>query len=299
MDQIRAFDQKITPNTPSSVANSPSVLNDSAASTTTGHPKLSKATSFSFSMDSSTSSSVVLNTSGIVHDEWAETSYLGMNILMNILSSPNTEVCAQASAKINTILHSRHVISMEEACYLIASVEHVISETVSNNDDQHYAFLIPIMKSLIEKSHSILQLSVQVPNMPSFSLNTSLNFYEDFKQYCQSPEWRSFVQKHVQPFKEQYLAMTIIPCQMNMKLWWNTCHEALMVAVHRRNRSMGECKIKFEDQIYSGWKEREKTELTRYQNYLLHIKKSNLNMRKSLHTMLRFFNSDFGAWSEK
>jgi len=48
------------------------------------------------------------------------------------------------------------------------------------------------------------------------------------------------------PLKEQYLAMTINPCQMNMKIWWNNCYEILMISIHKRNRIMGESKIKFE-----------------------------------------------------
>lgn len=68
----------------------------------------------------------LLNTYGIIHDEWAETSYLGMNILMNALASSNLEICAQASAKINTILHNRSITSLEEASYFIATVEKVM-----------------------------------------------------------------------------------------------------------------------------------------------------------------------------
>jgi hypothetical protein len=67
--------------------------------------------------------SLLLSSYGILHDEWSETSYLGMNILINLISSSDIEVCAQASAKINTILHNRNLQSVEESCYLIASIE--------------------------------------------------------------------------------------------------------------------------------------------------------------------------------
>ena len=33
---------------------------------------------------------------------------------------------------------------------------------------------------------------------------------------------------------------------MNMKIWWNTCYEVLMVSIHKRNRVLGEAKIRFE-----------------------------------------------------
>jgi hypothetical protein len=92
-------------------------------------------------------------------------------------------------------------------------------------------------------------MNVQVPNIPISSLTTSATFYDDFKSYCKSDEWRIFIQKHVTPIKEQYLAMTISPCQMNMNIWWNACNELLMFSIHKRNRILGESKIKFEVRI--------------------------------------------------
>lgn len=139
-------------------------------------------------------------------------------------------------------------------------------------------------------------MNVQVPNIP-FS-NVSPTFYEDFKEYCKTDEWRIFIQKQVIPLKEQYLAMTINPCQMNMKIWWNMCYELLMVSIHKRNRILGESKIKFEDTIFNEWKQREKQEMSRYQNYLIQLKRNNLAMRKQLHSSLRFFTSEMGAWNE-
>jgi hypothetical protein len=94
------------------------------------------------------------------------------------------------------------------------------------------------------------------------------------------------------------LAMTTNPCQMNMKIWWNMCYETLMVSIHKRNRILGESKIKFEDSIYNSWKEREKQENLRYQNYLIQLKRNNLAMRKQLHTSLKFLTGERGAWNE-
>ena len=56
-----------------------------------------------------------------------------MNILVNVLASQNIEICAQASAKINTILHSRPIVNLEEACYLIASVEKVMYDSLNDS----------------------------------------------------------------------------------------------------------------------------------------------------------------------
>jgi hypothetical protein len=170
------------------------------------------------------------------------TGFLGTNILVNCIASPNMEVCAQAAAKLNAIIHDCTVSSGDEACYLISSVERIMCGCLA--DESHYAFLIPIMKGLIEKYYRLLRMNIQVPNIPLN--NATETFYEDFKEYCRCDEWRIFMGKHVSPMREQYLAMTLNPSQMNMKIWRNTCSEMLMVSVHRRNRVLGESKIKFE-----------------------------------------------------
>ena len=237
-----------------------------------------------------------LGSYGIIHDDSAETSYLGMNILINALSSYNIEICAQVSAKINTIIHSKSALGVEEACYIIASVDKVISECILNNDDQHYAFLIPILKSLIDKSHNLLQMTVHVPNIPCSTISPT--FYEDFKEFCKTDEWRCFVSNKVMPLKEQYLAMTVTPCQMNMEIMWNSCYESSMMSIHKRNRILGESKIKFEDTIFNKWKQRKNEETLRYNNYLLELKRNNLSMRKQLHIELKYLTSEIGPWNE-
>ncbi|CAF0785781.1 unnamed protein product [Brachionus calyciflorus] len=292
LDQMRAFDYKTQSNT--SVLSSPiqtqSTIRNSSFNDSKSNLDTSKTSSQSATMFSS-----VLGSYGIVHDEYAETNYLGMNILVNVLASQNIEICAQASAKINTILHSRNSLNTEEACYLIASVERVMNESLNENDEQHYAFLIPIMKCLIEKCYNLIQMNVQVPNIPH---NITPSFYDDFKEYCKTDEWRIFIRNQVQPLKDQYMAMTINPCQMNMEIVWNQCHESTMISIHKRNRLLGECKIKFEDTIYSKWKQREKDETLRYNNYLLQLKRSNLTMRKQLHNVLKYLTSEIGPWNE-
>ena len=152
------------------------------------------------------------------------------------------------------------------------------------------------MKTLLEKTHSIMQMNVQVPNIPAFSAAPS--FYEDYKEYCKCDEWRIFIQKQVTPLRDQYMAMTVNPCQMNMKIWWSMCNETLMVSIHKRMRSLGEAKIKFEDTIFNAWKEREKIENQRYQTYLILLKRTNLGMRKQWHTTLKYLSGERGPWND-
>ena len=133
LDQMRAFDSKAHPNSSITTLSSPS---SSFQASSFNESRTSSASDMSRSSQSVSSPSMlssVLGSYGIVHDEWAETCYLGMNILVNALSSTNIEICAQASAKINTILHSRSIVNCEEACFLIASVEKVMYESLKES----------------------------------------------------------------------------------------------------------------------------------------------------------------------
>ena len=146
LDQMRAFDQKF----PVFNQHSPIVHKDSTSSspknTCSANLSSLKETKSSIgSIDSSPSkTSSLLNSYGIVHDEWTETSYLGMNVLINVISSQDIEICAQACAKINTILYNKQIQNVEEACYLIASVEKVMYERVNESKTLFFlTFLFP------------------------------------------------------------------------------------------------------------------------------------------------------------
>jgi len=170
-DQMRAFDFPKYPSTTTSVKTPLSSTSDYSS-----NRKTSVYTQWHLAQPTAVTivSQALLNSYGIIHDEWNETSYLGMNILLNVISSNDfLDICAQTSAKINTILHSKQIQNYEEACYLIANIDRVINEKLKDNDDandQYYAFLIPIMKCLIEKCYNLLQMNVQVPNITSYKL---------------------------------------------------------------------------------------------------------------------------------
>jgi hypothetical protein len=127
LDQMRTFDKfhyhlsQSNPSYSKKDSQSSLINNDG----TGGNNAVSRKTSVS-STSSTSSAQSLINSYGIIHDEWSETSYLGMNILLSFINSLEIEICAQASAKINTILHNRPIQNYEEACYLIASVEKVM-----------------------------------------------------------------------------------------------------------------------------------------------------------------------------
>ena len=76
----------------------------------------------------------------------------------------------------------------------------IIHQALDTED--HYSFLIPIMKALLEKCKTTFNLQVQIP-----ALNLRLSgpdFFNHFKEYCQSEEWNYFLEKKVAPLSDQY-----------------------------------------------------------------------------------------------
>ena len=81
----------------------------------------------------------MVSTQGVMHSDGdiGETSYLAMNILVNLLSNANSEICAQAAAKINAVLHNKPVVNFEEACYLLANIDAVVIEHLNNGNESN------------------------------------------------------------------------------------------------------------------------------------------------------------------
>lgn len=69
----------------------------------------------------------------------------------------------------------------------------LIENTVG--DTEGYSFLMPVLKALLEKSHKILNLSVQVPDLPPTASGPV--FFNDFQMYITTQQWCSFIKKKV------------------------------------------------------------------------------------------------------
>jgi hypothetical protein len=184
----------------------------------------------------------------VSHDEhWTETSLTGLNILLTLLAHSNVTYCGQASVRIHSLLHSRPLNGREEAAYLLSNVNRIFSSLSQNEDSEHFAFLLPIMKTIIDKSYEILQMNVQIPNVPLHkATSTALDDFRQYSSSADSQEWQMFIQRHIEPLAEHYRSMSIRPFHMNMKIWWNNCHEMMMIGIHKRNRQTGEEKLKFQ-----------------------------------------------------
>jgi hypothetical protein len=168
-------------------------------------------------------------------EHWTETSLTGLNVLLTLLAHSNPTYCGQASVRIHSLLHSRPLNGREEAAYLLSNVNKIFSSISQNEDCEQYVYLLPIMKTIIYKSYEILQMNVQIPNVPLHkATSTALDDFRQYSSSSNSQEWQMFIQRHIEPL------------HMNMKIWWNNCHELMMIGIHKRNRQIGEEKLKFQ-----------------------------------------------------
>lgn len=117
-----------------------------------------------------------------------------------------------ATAKLNGILQMKTVESQDEACFLLGRVECILQRSLSEQkekdgrrkddeldekrrEEEKYAFLVPLLRTLLSKVHKLLYMELHLPSLPN--CNGSPSFFEDFQLYCNSPEWRVYLDKYV------------------------------------------------------------------------------------------------------
>nr|XP_023422800.1 LOW QUALITY PROTEIN: neurobeachin-like protein 1 [Cavia porcellus] len=174
---------------------------------------------------------------------WVKLSQIQIQLLLGFIESGNLQVCAVASARLNTLLQTKVIESQEEACYILGKLEHVLSQSIKEQTET-YSFLIPLVRTLVSKIYELLFMNLHLPSLP-FS-NGSSSFFEDFQEYCRSHEWQVYIEKYIVPYMKQYETHTFYDGHENMALYWKNCYESLMVNMHKRDREGGESKLKFQ-----------------------------------------------------
>ena len=71
---------------------------------------------------------------------------------------------------------------------------YTLNITGTGHEDQ-YNFLMPVMKALVDKTRGLLDMDALLPQLPTTFMSPT--FYDDFKVYSQSSEWRNFMEKMV------------------------------------------------------------------------------------------------------
>uniref|UniRef100_A0A667II89 Neurobeachin like 1 n=1 Tax=Lynx canadensis TaxID=61383 RepID=A0A667II89_LYNCA len=205
------------------------------------------------------------------------------------------QVCAMASAKLNTLLQTKVIENQDEACYILGKLEHVLSQSIKEQTEI-YSFLIPLIRTLVSKIYELLFMNLHLPSLPF--TNGSSSFFEDFQEYCSSNEWQVYIEKYIVPYMKQYETLTFYGGHENMALYWKDCYEALMVNMHKRDREGGESKLKFQEFFVEPFNRKARQENLRYNNMLKQLSSQQLVTLRRWKAIQLYLTSERGPWAE-
>uniref|UniRef100_A0A8B9RHI3 Neurobeachin-like protein 2 n=1 Tax=Astyanax mexicanus TaxID=7994 RepID=A0A8B9RHI3_ASTMX len=228
--------------------------------------------------------------------QWLQLSQVGLRLLLGFMAQPDPQVCAMATAKLNGILQTKSIESQDEACFLLGRVEGILRRSISEQKEETYSFLVPLLRTLLSKVHKLLYMELHLPSLPD--TNGSPSFFEDFQLYCNSPEWRVYLDKYVSiiPYMKQYEIETFSQGHETMALYWKDCYEAFMVNLHRREREKGESKIRFQELFVEAFSRRSRQENLRYNSMLKQIHTQNSAILRQWKAARRELMSERGPW---
>ncbi|KAG5833936.1 hypothetical protein ANANG_G00281190 [Anguilla anguilla] len=228
--------------------------------------------------------------------QWLLLSQVGIRLLLGFMAQDDMQVCAMATAKLNTILQTKRVETQDEACYLLGSLEGILSRSVREQTET-YSFLIPLLRTLLSKIHKLLYMELHLPSLPD--TNGSPSFFEDFQLYCSSPEWRVYLDKYIIPYMKQYELEMFSQGHESMALFWKDCYEAFMVSLHRRERERGESKIRFQEQFLEPYSRRGRQENLRYNSMLKQLHSQHSAVLRQWKAARRSLVCERGPWADR
>ncbi|RVE75339.1 hypothetical protein OJAV_G00015710 [Oryzias javanicus] len=229
--------------------------------------------------------------------QWFQLSQVGLRLLLGFMAQDDLQVCAMATAKLNGILQTKEVSSQDEACYLLGKVEGILRRSIQEQSEEIYSFLVPLLRTLLFKVHRLLYMELHLPTLPD--TNGSPSFFEDFKLYCDSPEWRVYLDKYIIPYMKQYEIETFSQGYESMALYWKECYEAFMVSLHKRERERGESKIRFQEQFVEPFSRRGRQENLRYNSMLKQQHSQNSATLRQWKAARRGLVCERGPWADR
>ncbi|XP_029425830.1 neurobeachin-like protein 1 isoform X6 [Nannospalax galili] len=227
---------------------------------------------------------------------WLKLSQIQIQLLLEFIGRGSLQVCAVASAKLNTLLQTKVIENQDEACYILGKLEHVLSQSIKEQTEI-YSFLIPLILTLVSKIYELLFMNLHLPSLPF--TNGSSSFFEDFQEYCSSNEWQVYIEKYIVPYMKQYETQTFYAGHEKMALYWKNCYETLMVNMHKRDREGGESKLKFQEFFVEPFNRKARQENLRYNNMLKQLSSQQLAALRCWKAIRLYLTSERGPWAER
>ncbi|XP_077472025.1 neurobeachin-like protein 1 isoform X2 [Stigmatopora argus] len=232
-----------------------------------------------------------------VGTQWFQLSQVGLRLLLGFMDHEEPKLCAIATAKLNCILQTKEVSSQDEACYLLGKVECILWRSIQEKTEEKYSILVPLLRTLLSKVHRILYMELHLPQLPD--IDGSPSFFEDFQLYCNSPEWRVYLDKYIIPYMKQYEIEMFSQTHETMALYWKECYEVFMVSLHRREQEKGESKICFQEQFVEPFSCRSHQENLRYNSMLKQQHSHTSTSIRQWNSVRRGLVCERGPWAER
>ena len=165
---------------------------------------------------------------GQIDGEWGEMAKMAFDILLECAeNSKDLEFCAIATAKLHSLVQTRQEASIEETGFLIYRTNKIIQDTLKREDTDHYAFIVPIMKALLDKIKTPLELTRA---LPSLNLRQSgCEFFSHFQEHCITEDWEYFINKKIIPLHNTFTAGFLKTLRDKSNIYWAECYEEAKV----------------------------------------------------------------------
>ncbi|CAM5094801.1 unnamed protein product [Eretmochelys imbricata] len=225
-----------------------------------------------------------------------EMAQIGLHILIGYSGLEEAQLHSLAYVKLHSLLQTASAPKEEEACYLLGKLESPLSRALQPKSEA-FSWLLPIIRTLLDQCYDTLQLQHLLPSLPP--TNGSPTFYEDFQLFCTTPEWRAFIEKHVQPMMAQFEIDTFAKSHDHMSNFWNSCYDALMSSSLRREREKEESRKKFQELILEPVIKRSKYEHIRHVNVLKQVNNHHSVVLKQWKALRRLLTSQRSAWADR
>ncbi|NWT01862.1 NBEL2 protein, partial [Mionectes macconnelli] len=225
-----------------------------------------------------------------------EMAQTGLRILVGYILLQDPQLHSLAYVKLHSLLQTSSAPRKDEACYLLGKLETPLRRSLEAKSET-FSWLVPIIRTLMDQCYETLQLQLFLPSLPP--TNGSPTFYEDFQLFCTTPEWRGFIEKHVQPTMAQFEMDTFARSHDHMSNFWNACYDAMMSSAQRREQEKAASRKMFQELVLEPVAKRCKAENARHSNVLKQANNHQSTVLKQWRSLCRLLTSPRSAWADR
>ncbi|NXH52910.1 NBEL2 protein, partial [Rhabdornis inornatus] len=225
-----------------------------------------------------------------------EMAQTGLRVLLGYILLQDPQLHSLAYVKLHSLLQTTSAPRRDEACYLLGKLETPLRRSLDSRSET-FSWLVPIIRTLMDQCYETLQLQQFLPSLPP--TNGSPTFYEDFQLFCTTPEWRGFIEKHVQPTMAQFEMDTFARSHDLMSNFWNACYDAMMSSSQRREQEKAASRKLFQELVLEPAAKRCKAENARHANVLKQTNNHHSTVLKQWRSLCRLLTSPRSAWADR